>query len=990
MSNAPRRSVDELEMFAPAALDSVPERHAQEGVLPTELEFYESYGWCLNPYLTVNEAIRRLRSELTRLVVVPHGWQLSEVTTNIFLLSCGLLNSVDEYLRGPALRLPPRLAASIFGRGAAIFVETISYKPWSRRQVSRWRDHWHASLNNFLLLIVREQAVESARLAEAGRELMLLLESPLPSGLLSELLGTPTPFNRLDLTQKDCLALGESFVRQFPKRDQPILLVGLRTSGSYFAPLLRAYFEAEGYEIVALLTIEPNKGVSRREKGKLKEFAARGYLALIVDDPPDTSRTVLAALDIASRVGFARDRVKFVAPTHPAKPAWFKMLAKDSVITLRPEQWHKRQLLSPKVVEARLTEYFLDRNFVRASVTSSPIAEKFNADLESTVSDERGGRLKRIFEVELVTPEGEKQTKYVLAKSVGWGWLGYHAFLIGHRLHGYVPPILGLREGILYMEWIPQPPVEHGGERTELVEASASYVAARVRHLSLTQKDDSESSLDLKRYNNGIRLLAKALSRAYGRVLTDLLMRSRLGEEVRKQRCPCPTLIDGNMNCNEWIIGPRGQLKTDYEHHGMGKAALNLTDPAYDLADTILNLALSSEEERNLVNQYVAVCGDTTVERRLFIHKLLAGLWSLNQVQQQLFAPPRGGDVQRAYHRRFMNAWNFLTVQTARHCGSLCHPRIDLRWRAPLVMLDVDGVLDRRLFGFPCTTAAGMKALSLLSAHEYSVALNTARSAPEVKDYCKAYSLAGGVAEHGSYLWDAVRQRERILISAETVRQLEVLRHHLKAIPGVFLDERHQYSIRAFTYREKPLGLIQSLLSSTGSSSIGDGALAPISTHIVQQLLVDLRLDRLAFHHTMIDTAVVAKEADKGTGLVALRDWVLAEDAETIAIGDGEPDLAMFRVASRSFAPANISCGRQARLLGCQFVSYPYQRGLLEIVRKIIHPDAVPCERCGDVEKFSNGGDDLFLSVLKAADQSWTANLFSAILDPTAFRIFIR
>jgi hypothetical protein len=108
MSNAPRRSVDELEMFAPAALDSVPERHAQEGVLPTELEFYESYGWCLNPYLTVNEAIRRLRSELTRLVVVPHGWQLSEVTTNIFLLSCGLLNSVDEYLRGPALRLPPR------------------------------------------------------------------------------------------------------------------------------------------------------------------------------------------------------------------------------------------------------------------------------------------------------------------------------------------------------------------------------------------------------------------------------------------------------------------------------------------------------------------------------------------------------------------------------------------------------------------------------------------------------------------------------------------------------------------------------------------------------------------------------------------------------------------------------------------------------------------------------------------------------------------
>ena len=168
----------------------------------------------------------------------------------------------------------------------------------------------------------------------------------------------------------------------------------------------------------------------------------------------------------------------------------------------------------------------------------------------------------------------------------------------------------------------------------------------------------------------------------------------------------------------------------------------------------------------------------------------------MSQAQQQLFSSPRGRDAQRDHHLRFMNAWNFLTVQAARHCGSLCHPRTDMRWRAPLVVLDVDGVLDRRLFGFPCTTAAGMEALSLLSAHNLSVALNTARSADEVKEYCKAYSLSGGVAEHGSYLWDAVRQREQVLISSETIRQLEELRRHLRDIPGVFLDERHQYSIR--------------------------------------------------------------------------------------------------------------------------------------------------------------------------------------------------
>ena len=472
-------------MSAQPVLDSVLEYRAQAGVLAAELEFYRSYDWCLNPYLTVREAIGHLRGELTRLAIVQNGWQTSEVTTNIFLLSCGLLNCVDEYLRGATLRLPARLRVTVAGRGAIWFVETVAHKRWSRRRVGRWRERWLASLNDFLSPIVRRQVIESTCLVEAGRALMSLLEIPLPLDLQGELVGIPTPFNRLDLTQKDALALGESFVRRFPERAQPILLVGLRTSGSYFAPLLRAFLEVEGYGSVAQLTVEPNKGVGRREKKELRRFAARGYLALIVDDPPDTSRTALTALEIAGRVGFAPSRVKFLAPTHPARPDWFKMLPEDSVITLQPEQWHKRELLNPKAVELRLAEYFGSRNFVRVSVTASPRAEEFNAGLQSTASDERGERLKRIFEVQLETPDGKKQTKYVLAKSVGWGWLGYQAFLTGHRLTGYVPPILGLRDGILYVEWIPQPAVEQAGQRTELIRASASYVAARVRHLKL-------------------------------------------------------------------------------------------------------------------------------------------------------------------------------------------------------------------------------------------------------------------------------------------------------------------------------------------------------------------------------------------------------------------------------------------------------------------------------------------------------------------------
>lgn len=445
------------------------------------------------------------------------------------------------------------------------------------------------------------------------------------------------------------------------------------------------------------------------------------------------------------------------------------------------------------------------------------------------------------------------------------------------------------------------------------------------------------------------------------------------------------------MRPSEWVVGGPSLLKTDFEHHGMGKTALNVVDPAYDLADTILNLSLSPDEERTLLSQYIADSGDTTVAQRLFMQKLLAGLWAMSRAQDQLLNSSLNGDAQRANHEQFMLAWNFLIVHTARYCGALCGPPIGVRWRSPLCVLDIDGVIDRRLFGFPCTTAAGIKALSLLRAHDFSVALNTARSVGEVKDYCDAYSLAGGVAEHGSYIWDAVHQRGRILLSAEAIRQLEIMRSHLRNIPGVFLDERHQYSIRAFSYRNKPTGLIQSALSSARASGIGDGALVPISAHIVNQLLKDLQLNQLTSHHTVIDTVVVAKEVDKGTGLAALRDWVLTPNAETFAIGDGEHDLAMFRVANRSFAPSNIGTRRQARLYGCRISAQPFQRGLLDIIRTIIHPNHAHCQACERVElEATRAEDDLFIGLLRAADRKWTANLQSAILQRNAYKLFIQ
>src|SRR5206468_1535375 len=117
-----------------------------------------------------------------------------------------------------------------------------------------------------------------------------------------------------------------------------------------------------------------------------------------------------------------------------------------------------------------------------------------------------GTRLKRVYEVRATDARGRSEIRYVLAKSVGWGWLGYHAFIAAEALAPFIPPVLGLRDGILYMEWLPQAGDDvAAADRTRLPRALASYVAARARLLKLAA--DPCPDLSQRRGHDGIELL---------------------------------------------------------------------------------------------------------------------------------------------------------------------------------------------------------------------------------------------------------------------------------------------------------------------------------------------------------------------------------------------------------------------------------------------------------------------------------------------------
>lgn len=929
--------------------------------LAAERTFYADYPWSLNPLCTVGDAARHLEQQLSRLGVRAENWQCAEAMVNVFLLAGALLTAVEDALRGPVLRVPHRLARlpGIRLVARSLSMAMAASRARQSRSLRRWRNDWQTALGAFLPPLASEDAADATAIASAASRLADILARPLPVRLQAELIRIPSAFRKQDLTHWDVLALADRFVAAHPDRTLPVAVIGLRTAGVYFAALMRARLAVHGFTRTEIVTIRPNKGPSAEEARRLRMLARAGYHAALIDDPPFSGDTIGMAVQVLRRAGFGSDARSVLFPVHPLRRDWREhkeaaAFAREAVITLPPEDWHKAQLLAANDrIEARLGEYFHARGYRCVAVVEHHAAAAFNADLDYRAGDCRRHRLKRVYAVRLDSAAGS-ELRYVFAKSVGWGWLAYAAFLSADRLDGRVPPLIGLRDGILYTEWLPQTAQT---ERTTMsrdawIGVVASYVAARAERLPVTATNTPDAQ------HEGLALLADTLSAAYGSGVAGL-MAEPLRRRFVARLAPRAALIDGRMAADEWIAGPAGLLKTDFEHHGIGKNEINLCDPVYDLADAALQFDLTRDEESELLTRYAAATGDVPAGERLLLCKLMAGLWTrqaaLDGIVKQTHLAHRADE----FNAQYVKAWNFLTRETAWYCGALCPPNEPPTWRAPLAVLDLDGVVDRRIFGFPTTTAAGVKALALLHSRGFAIAVDTARPVHQVRDYCDAYGFIGGVAECGGYVWDATTRQGHVLLDDAALEQLAAMRALLKALPGVFVDDGYECSIRAFTYARK-------------------GAV-PLPELLVRNLIADRGLDRLIPHQTTIDTTILAKGVDKGTGLAALLAST-SHAGDTVAVGDSETDLPMFAIARRSFAPAHIDCARLARAVGCEIARAPFQRGLLEIARRLVgsHDAALPAAR-----------DDIFWSLLEAADRPRTANLWHALREQAAYRIFL-
>jgi trehalose-6-phosphatase len=929
-----------------------------------EEEFYSFYSWALDPVLSAFDLFEHLRKSLNQLNSLDVPWQIEECKTNLCLFASALTCTVDDYLGEtppdiskissmlPVFRIPLLFVQKIIN----IVYRFASFPQKSR--VARWRRKWTSRVDAICELLVQTGKPAQEQLDELRESIENSIATPLPKKLLNRHMQLPSGYRSQDLAHQDAFSLAKLFTASQENHHSALLIIGPRSMGAYFAPTAKAKLLQLGWTSVSWCTIRPKHGISLWEEATLQSLHSPDVQVLVIDESPNTGNTFQLVANLLRKRGVPPDRIFLLAAMHPARSDWRFPITEEmrgiTLIRLEVTALHKNRLLESSSVQPLLTSYFQALGWDGVELVQSSQAGELNARFEEHFQDGFQCRLKRVFDLRLVRDGAPPVAKRVLAKSVGWGWLGYHAFFAGEQLPAFVPAMLGLREGVLYMEWLervesnPVPPVKR----------LAAYVAARATTLRL--KKDPTFAISPGYSWTGWSVLIDSLRRAYGSIVGHVKVPA-LHRSLARHTCRAPALIDGNMKPGDWIQTQNGFLKVDYEHHNFGRTELYIVDPAYDLAGAIFEFGLSAQDEKELFAHYIRLSGDSEVVDRILQWKLVLGLVVMERAAAALDVAARS-KAPLLWHERLFRARNFLVQQMNLFSASLLPDRSFLRRYRRLIFLDLDGVFDSSVFGFPQTSTSGLLALANLESHGFSVILNTARSVADVRQYCEAYGLQGGVAESGCIFVDALTQSEISLVGPEAAAQLSRCKPAIQSLPGVFVDPNYRTAVRAFRYE--------------GNRTQG------LSEAEVREVLAPAGLPLLTFLPTEGDTTIIPKGINKGSGLLWAKKCLGFEGEPVAAIGDNDQDLDMFRAADLAFAPANSSKSVHAFAAAgkCKLMRQPRQRGLLEAVRQLVHPDGQLCGKCKIKLAQAHGCGALFQRLMEVAERS-TLRKFSSILN---------
>ena len=844
------------------------------------------------------------------------GDVLQQRMLDAYLRAAGMAQIADDYLHaeiypldraaGEMNRYLPvlgRIAAAAMVASANAARAIRARRP-SMRRVRRWREE----LDGIVELLAQDvQAGVATRRDSMLRHSAALADglAQLPGHLRAAVVRLPACFHTFDQQPADLDQLIQQFAERHPERRRTLLVVGVRTSGSYLAPLCAAALRDAGYGDVRVLTVRPDRALLGYERDLVRSVAERQGLVLLTDDPPVTGSSMVKAARQLERAGLAADAIVLLLQVFGPDAVVPPLLRGHDAVLLPSSRWAVNEKLTPTAVRNVLSHL--------VGVATSVVAVE-PAGLPG--SPPPRGHARALFRVVLSDrATGDRTETNVLVEGVGLGFLGTHALPVARELQRFMPKVFGLRDGLLYREWLPEERrVESKEDSDEQTTASAiaKYVATR----QLVLRADTDLSLRLTGQEPAWEVASLILSRIFGRawpIAKVLLTDPAVKRLLRVQR---PSIVDGNTDLAQWFYGDRTRrslVKVDAGENRFSNLGLSCFDATFDLAGVSARTD-SPSLARRLRHTYTELTNERIDEERWLLYEL-AHLWSRGRTQ-----PASESELQRARSRALQ-----------RYFAAVYFADVTIQPNGPLCALDVDGVLETEQLGFPALTPAAALALRALALHGYRPVLATGRSLNEVITRCRTYPLAGAVAEYGSVTYENRGGTVLRLVSDRAIAALDRLRTTLEQTPGIDVDDDYRHSVRAF--------------------AIQRGQRVGLRREVIDQALAQAEADDdIRAVHGEGQTDFIGAAVDKGTGVRALAAQLHgpqqphADRPLALAVGDTSSDAPLHPLTDRAFAPAHAS--HALRQAGFELTSKPYQAGLAQAVGKLVgHPPGT-CDLC--------------------------------------------
>jgi hydroxymethylpyrimidine pyrophosphatase-like HAD family hydrolase len=829
-------------------------------------------------------------------------------TLDAYLLAAGVAQIVDDHLHQPAypfgraaryLEGHGAPAARLAGAGAAAIDGAIRAAR-RRTETTRTVIAWRAELEALVDALADAEVAALIAGPEGGFATAWMPElERLPISVRETVVRVPTCFAHFDQRPADVVSLARRFAERRPDRDRPLLVAGVRTSGSYLAPLCAASLRALGYRSVSTITVRPGHGLLAREQALIRDVAAADGLALVLDDPAVTGGSVRDAAETIAQAGIAAGSIVLLLATFGAAespPA----LGDYEAVLLGGADWAVEADLLPAAVQRTLQSLPGDGSRVLAV---EPVQSPYR-------QPPRGHR-RELFRVRTRSDAGEESARLVLVEGVGLGYLGAHRVDNAALLPRFSAPIFGLRDGLLYREWLPDERrvgTPGPAEEAALADALASYAVARRGalpcrcDLSVRMGDEQPAWL----------VASNILSAVFGRawpvarvIATDRVMRQLLTVTT-------PSVVDGNTDLAHWFRredSPTQLIKPDIGEDGFSNLTAQCFDAVFDLAGATARVDSTTLPGR-LRSAFSALSGEPVSAERWLVYELVH-LWGRERTQRAQKHALRRASA-RALQRYF--AAVYLADVASSPDGPLC-------------ALDIDGVLESQPLGFSGATPRAALGLRALLAHGYRPVLVTGRSLDEVAERCRAYGLPGAVAEYGSVIFRAADGRVQSLLDESESRALHRLRSVLAEMDGIEVDPDYRSAVRAFTRR--------------------DGQRVALSADQIARALAaaddDVGIQAIAGEG---QTDFVGGSIDKGRGLRALAEDLGCRQTPpyALAIGDTRADLPFAGVARLACAPRHADA--ELGQAGFEVMTSPYQAGTAQAVGRLLGHAPGGCPLC--------------------------------------------